>query len=85
MLRSRYDHWKTRSPDDEMFQEFEPPDDEAPELPDVITIYDPPAIPIRNYDWTAYRDGQEEAGPYGYGATRQEALTDLFNLEEDGF
>jgi hypothetical protein len=80
-----YDNWKTRSPDDEMFQEFEAPEDEAPELPEVITVYEPPAIPLRNYDWCAYREGREEDGPYGWGRTRQDALTDLFNLEEEGW
>jgi hypothetical protein len=76
--------WKPSCPDDEIVEEL-PPEDEEADTPMVLTVYDPPAIPLRNYDWTAYREGQEEAGPYGYGVTRQEAIADLLSLEEDGF
>lgn len=36
-----------------------------------------PPIPIRDYDWRAFVDGQEEEGPYGYGATEAEAIKEL--------
>lgn len=42
----------------------------------VITRHEPPPIPVRNYDWHAYIDGQEE-GPTGYGETELEAVTEL--------
>lgn len=34
-----------------------------------------PPIPIRRFDWLAYVD--PEFGPFGKGATEQEALADL--------
>jgi hypothetical protein len=81
-----YDNWKTTNPEDETLgDEFEATEDEEADLPEVVTFYNPPPIPIRAYDWCAHREGAEESGPYGYGTTRQEALTNLFNLEEDGF
>jgi hypothetical protein len=36
-----------------------------------------PPIPIRSYDWIAYRDGEEERREYGYGRTEAEAVEDL--------
>ncbi len=36
-----------------------------------------PPIPVRDKDWCAYPDGEEETGPYGYGASICEALRDL--------
>lgn len=42
----------------------------------VITRHEPPPIPVNNYDWHAFIDGQEE-GPTGYGATELEAVTEL--------
>jgi hypothetical protein len=35
-----------------------------------------PPIPLRNFDWQAWYEGQEE-GPSGYGATEPEAIEDL--------
>lgn len=42
-----------------------------------------PPIPIRQFDWHAYLEGQEEAGPNGYGATEAEAIADLEAQLED--
>lgn len=43
-----------------------------------------PPIPIRAFDWRAYRDGTEESGPFVWGSTRETAIEDLrFQLEED--
>jgi hypothetical protein len=43
----------------------------------IITSHDYPPIPVRHLDWSAYLDGQEETGPYGHGATEQEAIDNL--------
>jgi len=54
-------------------------------LPKIITRHVYPPIPLRSFDWCAYRDGQEELGGYGYGRTEQEAVADLlFQEEENG-
>jgi hypothetical protein len=42
------------------------------------TKYDPPPIPIRTNDWSAWVDGQEEWGS-GFGLTESDAIN---NLEE---
>jgi hypothetical protein len=41
----------------------------------IIAEYIHPPIPLRTFDWQAYRD--PESGPFGYGATEQEAVADL--------
>ena len=51
--------------------------------PKIITTYIHPPIPIRQFDWCAYRDGEEERGGYGWGPTELEALVDLLELEAD--
>jgi hypothetical protein len=38
-----------------------------------------PPIPIRRFDWVAYRDPERECG---YGATEAEAIADLLIEEE---
>lgn len=52
----------------------------APELKDAVKraptvehVY--PPVPFRTHDWCAYFD--PEAGPYGWGCTRETALDDL--------
>jgi len=42
-----------------------------------------PPIPCRQFDWCAWRDGTEESGPYGWGSSSVEAITDLIEREED--
>ena len=45
-----------------------------------------PPIPIRDNDWLAYFDGEEEDGPQGWGKTEAEAICDLvdnYELEAD--
>ncbi len=44
--------------------------------PKIITSYWAKPIPNRSFDWSASYDGFEE-GPYGYGETEQQAITDL--------
>lgn len=41
--------------------------------PIVVCVY--PPIPDRRFDWCAYYD--PESSVYGYGATAEEAVTDL--------
>ena len=43
----------------------------------IITRYDYPPIPVRNYDWSAIREDYDEGGLIGYGKTEQEAIDDL--------
>lgn len=52
------------------------------DAPRIVTHFICPPIPYRGNDWCAYRDGQEEAGGYGYGATEAEAIQDLLDIEE---
>lgn len=42
-----------------------------------------PPIPIRDFDWCAYFDGEEESNQYGYGRTEAEAVADLKRLEQE--
>ena len=50
----------------------------------IITSNLNPPIPIRDFDWCAYFDGEEELGHYGYGRTEAEARQDLLdNYAED--
>jgi hypothetical protein len=43
----------------------------------IITNYDCPCIPIRDYDWSALREDWYLDEPIGYGRTEQEAINDL--------
>jgi hypothetical protein len=49
----------------------------------IVTNYVYPPIPTRNYDYCAFRLGQEERGNYGWGATREDAIADLIEIEAD--
>lgn len=42
--------------------------------------YDPPPIPSRSHDWTAWIDGEEETGPCGYGNSKVSAFRDFLNF-----
>jgi hypothetical protein len=48
-----------------------------PIIGDIVFDYWPKPIPTRAYDWCAHLDGYEEAGPYGWGPTRDQARADL--------
>lgn len=48
----------------------------------IVSYYDPPPIPMRDCDWVAMRDSYEPGGPIGYGATRQQAIDALLEMEE---
>ena len=45
--------------------------------PVILVQFDPPPIPLREFDWSAWRAGTEEEGPYGYGTSEVEARADL--------
>lgn len=49
----------------------------------IVTNFVYPPIPLRQFDWTAWRDGEEENGPTGFGATEAEAIADLRQQIED--
>ena len=57
------------------------------ELPKIITHYWAKPIPIRAFDWCAYRDGDEPNDDgqmrQGFGATKEEAIAELLQMEED--
>jgi len=38
-----------------------------------------PPIPIRDHDWVAWFDGEEESRRYGWGETESEAVDDLLD------
>ena len=47
----------------------------------VVPIY--PPIPQRFYDWCAYRDGYEPGCPCGWGSSKDIAIADLLEQEDD--
>lgn len=49
--------------------------------PKIITCHVHPPIPMRYFDWCAYREGQEE-GRVGWGSFEIAAIEDLQGLEE---
>jgi hypothetical protein len=49
---------------------------------DVVLKQVYPPIPIRSFDWCAWHDDDEESNT-GWGATPEEALADLAQLDED--
>ena len=51
--------------------------------PRVVTSFVYPPIPVRKFDWCAYRDGAEESGNYGWGHTEAEAIADLQEIETE--
>ena len=48
----------------------------------IITSNECPPIPIREYDWSAFRQDWDLYEPIGYGRTEQEAIDDLIEQEE---
>jgi hypothetical protein len=49
----------------------------------VMTNYNHPPIPIRNYDWSAFREDYDEGDFIGYGETEQDSINDLKALENE--
>jgi len=48
----------------------------------IVTEFIYPPIPIRNFDWVAYCDGDEE-GPQGHGATEEAAIAELKEMLDE--
>ncbi len=53
------------------------------DTPRIVTRHVYPPIPMRKFDWCAYRDGDVEAGNYGWGATEPDAVRDLLDKEAE--
>ena len=51
-------------------------------MKNIITNHDCPPIPIREYDWSAFRQDWDDGDLIGYGRTEQEAIDDLLEQEE---
>jgi hypothetical protein len=51
----------------------------------IITEYVHPPIPIRQFDWVAFREGDDNDEDFlmGYGATADKAIADLLELESE--
>jgi len=49
----------------------------------IITSFENPPIPIRNYDWSACREDYDEGDLIGTGETEQNATNDLLEQEND--
>lgn len=45
----------------------------------IVTDYVYPPIPVRQFDWCAWLDGQEEEGPRGWGETKEQATDALLD------
>lgn len=49
----------------------------------IITNYNYPPIPIRDYDWSAFREHYDEGDLIGIGKTEQDAIDDLVCQENE--
>ena len=49
--------------------------------PKILTRYDPKPIPLRDFDWEAWRDGGDER-EVGHGRSEAEAIADLLHDEQ---
>ena len=47
----------------------------------IITSNEFPPIPIREYDWSAFREDWDKGDFIGYGKTEQDAIDDLLEKE----
>lgn len=45
----------------------------------IVSHYWAKPIPERKFDWCSCVDGNEEFGPYGYGRTEADAISDLMD------
>jgi len=46
---------------------------------EIVTSFQNPPIPTRDYDWAAYTTDYEGGDPIGYGPTESAAIQDLLN------
>ena len=51
----------------------------------IVTACVCPPIPVRNFDWLAHIDGDEESGRYGHGSTEEEAIADFIEQWADKY
>jgi len=49
----------------------------------ILTNYEYPPIPIRDYDWSAIRENYGPGDLIGTGRTEQDAIDDLVRQEND--
>jgi hypothetical protein len=49
----------------------------------IVTTYEHPPIPRRDFDWSAVEDSYEPGWPIGRGATEATAIADLMDQIED--
>ena len=47
------------------------------EILTIVTENIHPPVPSSKFDWVAHFEGEEEFGPYGYGSTEEDAITEL--------
>jgi hypothetical protein len=52
-------------------------------FPQIVTDYVCPPIPTRAFDWCAYFEGDEEDGPRGWGASKEEAVQNLLDIVDE--
>ncbi len=52
-------------------------------MPQIVTRHEYPPIPLRQFDWCAHYEGEEEAGGYGWGASEAEAIADFVENQQD--
>jgi hypothetical protein len=45
---------------------------------DLVTSNIHPPIPLRDYDWCAFRQGYEPGDTIGYGETEEAAINDFY-------
>ena len=45
----------------------------------IVTSFQNPPIPVRDYDWAAYTTDYEGGDPVGYGPTESAAVQDLLD------
>lgn len=50
----------------------------------INTVYAPPPIPQRWFDWSAVTKEYERGQPMGWGETEEEAISDLLDQLDDG-
>ncbi len=50
---------------------------------DIIATFVNPPIPSRKFDWSAVREGYEPGDRIGYGETKDEAVNNLRNMENE--
>lgn len=52
-------------------------------MDNIITNYEYPSIPTRNYDWSAVRQSYDQGDLIGHGKTEQDAIDDLVLQENE--